>query len=156
MTGYNRVAMKPDEIKTALRQPIGTPPIRELAKGKEEVVIIVDDTTRGTKSATIVPFVLEELAEAGITDEHIRFIIGYGMHGALDREHMVKKLGEEVVARFPVYNHNPFAGCSFVGTTSTYKTDVYLNDEVLGCDLKIAIGSVVPHSMSGFSGGGKI
>ncbi len=156
MAGYNRPALKPDEIRARILKPIDSPRIRDLAKNKHEVVILVDDTTRGTKSSPIVPFVLEELAEAGIALEHIRFIIGYGMHGALDREHMVKKLGEEVVARFPVYNHNPFAACSYVGTTSTYKTDVYLNEEVLGCDLRIALGAIVPHSMSGFSGGGKI
>jgi nickel-dependent lactate racemase len=43
-----------------------------------------------------------------------------------------------------------------VGATSTYKTKIYVNEEVMGCDLKIAIGTVIPHSMSGFSGGGKI
>jgi len=72
------------------------------------------------------------------------------------RQHFVKKLGEEVVARFPAYNHNPFGNCTYVGTTSTYKTRVYVNEEVMKCDLKIAISSVVPHPMSGFGGGGKI
>ncbi|MEE8353804.1 MAG: lactate racemase domain-containing protein, partial [Dehalococcoidales bacterium] len=31
-----------------------------------------------------------------------------------------------------------------------------VNEEVMKCDLKIAIGSVVPHPMNGFGGGGKI
>jgi len=156
MAGYNRPAMKPDEIKTSISNPIGTPPIRELAKGKKEVVIIFDDTTRVTRAAKIVPFVLEELAAAGIPDNRIRFIVALGCHGALDRLDFVKKLGEEVVARFPVYNHNPFANCTYVGTTATYKTKVYVNEEVMGCDFKIAIGSVAPHGGAGFGGGGKI
>lgn len=156
MAGYDRPALKQEEIRSRINNPIDSPRIRDLARNKKEAVIIVDDITRGTKTSHIAPFVLEELAEAGFTDEHIRFIIGFGMHGAMDREDMVKKLGAEIVARFPVYNHNPFAGCSYVGTTSTYKTDVYVNDEVLDCDLRIAIGTIVPHSMSGFSGGGKI
>ncbi len=156
MAGYNRPAMKPDDIKASISNPIGIPPIRELAKGKKEVVIIFDDMTRVTRVAKIVPFVLEELAAAGIPDDRIRFIAALGLHGALDRLDFVKKLGEEVVARFPVYNHNPFANCTYVGTTSTYKTKVYVNEEVMGCDLKIAISSVVPHPMGGFGGGGKI
>ena len=156
MAGYNRPAMKPDEIKTSISNPIGIPPIRELAKGKKEVVIIFDDMTRVTRVAKIVPSVLEELAAAGIPDNRIRFIVALGCHGALDRLDFVKKLGEEVVARFPVYNHNPFANCTYVGTTSTYKTKVYVNEEVMGCDLKIAISSVVPHGGAGFGGGGKI
>ncbi len=156
MAGYNRPAMKPDEIKASIRNPIGIPPIRELAKGKQEVVIIFDDMTRVTRTAEIVPFVLEELAAAGIPDNRIRFVVGFGMHGAMDRLGFIKKLGEEVVARFPVYNHNPHANCTYVGTTSAYKTKVYINEEVMGCDLKIAIGSVVPHPGAGFGGGGKI
>jgi len=156
MAGYNRPAMKPDEIKASISNPIGIPPIRELAKGKKEVVIIFDDMTRVTRVAKIVPFVLEELAAAGIPDNRIRFIVALGLHGALDRLDFVKKLGEEVVARFPVYNHNPFANCTYVGTTAAYKTKVYVNEVVMGCDLKIAINEVIPHPLGGFGGGGKI
>ena len=156
MAGYNRPAMKPDEIKAAITNPIGTAPIRELARGKNEVVIIFDDMTRVTRAAEIVPFVLEELAQAGIPDNKIRFICALGCHGIHNRLDFAKKLGEEIVARFPVYNHNPFAHCTYVGTTNTYGTEVYVNEEVMKCDLKIAIGSVVPHPMSGFGGGGKI
>ncbi len=156
MAGYNRPAMKANEIKASISNPIGIPPIKELAKGKKEVVIIFDDMTRVTRAAKIVPFVLEELAEAGIPDNRIRFIVALGLHSTMWRQHFVKKLGEEVVSRFPVYNHNPFGNCTYVGTTSTYKTRVYANEEVMKCDLKIAIGSVVPHPMNGFGGGGKI
>lgn len=156
MAGYNRSALTPDEIKAAISKPIGIPPIRELAKGKKEVVIIFDDMTRVTRVAEIVPFVLEELAEAGIPDSSIRFIMALGCHGAKDRRDFVKKLGEDALARFPVYNHNPFGNCTYVGTTATFETKVYVNEEVMKCDLKIAIGSVVPHPTSGFGGGGKI
>jgi len=156
MAGHNRPAMSPGEIKAAISNPIGTPPIRELAKGRQKVAIIFDDMTRVTRVANIVPFVLEELAEAGVPDDRIQFICALGCHGALDRLDFVKKLGEEVVARFPVYNHNPFGNCTYVGTTKTFGTKVYVNEEVMKCDLKIAIGSVVPHPMSGFGGGGKI
>lgn len=156
MAGYNSPAMKPAEIKASITKPIGISPIRELAKGKREVVIIFDDITRVTRAAKIVPFVLKELAEAGIPDNKIRFIAALGLHSTMWRQHFVKKLGADIVARFCVYNHNPFGNCTYVGTTNTYKTKVYANEEVMKCDLKIAIGSVVPHSMSGFSGGGKI
>jgi len=156
MAGHNRPAMKPDEVKASLTNLIGTAPIRELAKGKNEVVIIFDDMSRITRVAEIAPFVLEELAQAGIPDNKIRFICALGCHGAPNRLDWVKKLGEEIVARFPVYNHNPFANCTYVGTTNTYGTEVYINEEVMKCDLKIAISSTVPHPMSGFGGGGKI
>ena len=156
MTGYNRPALTADEIKASVSSPIGMPPLRELAKGKKEVAIIFDDMTRATRVAQIVPFVLEGLAQAGIPDNRIRFIAALGVHGAMNRIDFVKKLGEEILARFPVFNHNAFDNCTYVGSTSTYKTKVYLNQEVMNCDLKIAIGEVVPHPMNGFGGGGKM
>ncbi len=153
--GSGKPAMKPKEIGKAIAKPIGSPPIRELARGKKEVVIIFDDMTRATRVYDIVPFVLEELAVAGVPDSSIQFICATGSHMAWDRTLLEKKLGREVLTRFPVYNHNPFNKCTYAGTTS-YGTAVYANGEVMKCDFKIAIGSVVPHPNSGFGGGGKI
>jgi len=153
--GYDQPAMKPEEIRQAIFNPIGSPPIRELARGKSEVVIIFDDMTRVTRTYEIVPFILEELAIAGIPDRSIQFICAGGAHMAWDRTWFERKLGREVLSRFPVYNHNPFNNCTYVGTTS-YGTRVCINWEVAKCDLKIAIGSVVPHIRTGFGGGGKI
>ncbi len=153
--GYDRPPMRPEEIRAAIASPIGSPPIRELARGKKEVVIIFDDMTRVTRIYDMVPFVLAELAEAGIPDSSIQFICAVGSHMAWDRTLLEKKLGREVLARFPVYNHNPFNKCIYVGTTS-YGTAVHASGEVMKCDLKLAIGSVVAHPNTGFGGGGKI
>ena len=156
MAGWDRPALNPHEIKAAISAPIGIPPIRELARGKHKVVIIFDDMTRVTRTAGIVPSVLRELAEAGIGDEQIRFVCALGCHGAHNRLDFVKKLGSSVLARFPVYNHNPFDRCVYVGTTRSYKTKLYINAEVMQCDFKIALGLVAPHPATGFGGGGKI
>ncbi len=155
MAGYNRPHLKPAEIKEAIANPIGMPPLKEYARGRKEVVIIFDDMARVTRVAEIVPHVLEELAAAGIPDSRIRFIAALGSHGAMNRLDFVKKLGEDTLSRFPVYNHDPFANCVYVGTT-TGGTRVLINAEVMKCDLKIGIGSIVPHIMTGFGGGGKM
>lgn len=155
MAGYNSPALKPAEIKHAITNPIGMLPIRELAQGKKEVVILFDDMSRVTRVAQIVPHLLKELASAGIPDNRIRFIAALGCHGAMDRFDFVKKLGKETLSRFAVYNHNPFGNCIDIGTTS-YGTRVFINAEVMKCDLKIGIGSIVPHIMAGFGGGAKI
>jgi len=155
MAGYNRPAMTDDQIKAAITHPIGAPRIRDLARGKNEVVIIFDDIHRVTRVARMVPFVLEELAEAGISDSRIRFIGAIGTHAPMDRSDFAKKLGEAVLARFPFYNHNPFFNCTYVGTTSR-GTKVSLNTEFMQCDFKIAISSTIPHIFVVFSGGSKI
>jgi nickel-dependent lactate racemase len=155
MAGCDRPPLNDDEIREAVADTIGTPPIRELAKGKKEVVILFDDLARPTRAAKIVPFVLEELASAGISDDRIRFVAAYGAHGPMHRSGLVKKLGEDVVARFPVYNHNIYENCTYVGTTSR-GTKVSLNAEVTHCDFKVAINVTCPHHLVGFSGGAKM
>ena len=154
MAGAQRPAMTKDEIRASILQPMETSRIRELARGKREIVILFDDMARVTRVAPIVPFILEELAEAGIPDHRIRFIATTGAHGAMNRMDFAKKLGEEILRRFPVYNHHPFDRCTYVGRTS-YGTEVFINAEVMQCDFKIAIGCATPHLFTVFSGGGK-
>jgi nickel-dependent lactate racemase len=155
MAGCNRPALDDNAIRDIITHPIESSPLRELAADRHEVVIIFDDTTRVTRTARIMPYILEELAEAGIPDDHIRFIAATGAHAPMDRNGFVKKLGESIVARFPVYNHNAYENCAYAGTTS-HGTKVYVNAEFLHCDLKISVSSVTPHLFSVYSGGGKM
>jgi nickel-dependent lactate racemase len=156
MTGAYQPAMNIEQIRAAMDNPIDTKPIKELARGKNQIVILFDDLSRVTRTYDFIPLILEELAEAGIKDQNIRFICATGCHGALTRIDFVKKLGEAVLGRFPVYNHNPFGNCIPVGKTKTFGTEISLNEEVIKCDLKIGISGTVPHAMTGFGGGGKI
>jgi len=155
MRGHHRPPLSEQGFREAFANPIGTKPIRELARGKSEVAILFDDMSRPTRVAEIVPYVLEELGAAGIRDDSVRFIAALGTHGALTRVDFAKKLGEAVLSRFPVYNHNPYENCTFVGNTSR-GTPLAINSEFMGCDLKIGIGSILPHPLTGFNGGGKI
>ncbi len=148
-------SMTPEQIKAAIHNPIGTKPLREMAGEAEEAVIIFDDMTRPTKTHQYAPVILETLRGAGVPQDNIRFIIAAGTHGTFGRMDFVKKLGEEIVGEYPVYNHNPYEMLVNLGETS-YGTPVWLNEEVSKCDLKIAIGTVLFHRLTGFSGGGKI
>jgi len=155
MRGYKGKPIGREEVLKALRNPIGSKPLRKLAEGREEVVIVFDDHTRPTRAGFIAHIVLEELKVAGIGDEHVRFIAATGAHGAMDRMDFARKLGEEILEGYPVYNHNPFHGCENIGETSR-GTPIEVNGEYLSCDLRIAIGCIVPHPMFGFGGGAKI
>jgi nickel-dependent lactate racemase len=155
MEGYDKPLANDTAIKKALREPIGTKPLGKLAEKKKEVVIVVDDMTRPTRAYQILPHLLQELKKAGISDDHIRFIMGQGTHGAWYRYDFAKKIGEENVDKYPVYNHSPFNNCVTVGKTSR-GTPVEVNAEYCSCDLRIGIGVVVPHPMVGYGGGAKI
>ena len=155
MRGHDAPPLSEDGIRKAFRIPIGTRTIKELAKGKREVAILFDDMSRATPSAVMIPYVLEELAAAGIADDNIRFIAAIGAHGSMNGIDFRKKLGDEVMGRFLVYNHNPYENCTPLGTSSQ-GIPISINSEVMSCDLKIGIGSIVPHPFTGFGGGGKI
>ena len=154
MAGHDAPKLTDLEIQAAFLNPIGTPRISHMARGRKEVVIIFDDLSRPTKVAELVPYVLQELKEGGIKDETIRFIASVGAHGAMKLMDFVKKLGSDIVQRFPVYNHNPFQNCTYLGDTSR-GTPVSINSEVMSCDLRIAVGSILPHPVAGFGGGAK-
>jgi len=154
MKGHNARRLADSEIQKAFANPIGTKTIRELAEGKKEVAILFDDMSRATPSAMLIPYVLKELTAAGIAEDNIRFIAALGAHGAMNGVDFRKKLGDEVMGRFLVYNHNPYENCTPLGITKL-GTPVAINSEFMACDLKIGIGSIVPHPF-GFGGGSKI
>lgn len=155
MYGHVAPKLSPEGFRKAFADPIGCRPIRDLAQGKKNVVILFDDMSRPTKVSEIVPFVLEELATAGVDEGNIQFICALGTHGPLTAHDFAKKLGEDVIARFNVYNHNIYENCTYIGTTNR-GTPVSLNTEFVNADFKIGIGAIIPHINMGFSGGGKI
>jgi nickel-dependent lactate racemase len=73
----------------------------------------------------------------------------------MDGVSLRKKLGDDVMERFLVYNHNPYENCTPLGKTS-FGTPVEINAEFMECDLRIGIGCIVPHRRAGFGGGAKI
>ncbi|MBW1878788.1 MAG: DUF2088 domain-containing protein [Deltaproteobacteria bacterium] len=155
MHGAKRPGMTPEQMAAAINDPIGTRPIRELAKGKKKAVILFDDMTRPTRVDQIAPLVVEELLAGGIAEDAISFVCALGTHGALTQNELRKKVGVEILERFRVYNHNCYEHCVEVGTTSR-GTRLLINREVMSADLKIGIGCVTAHANTGFSGGGKI
>ncbi len=144
-----------ERFEAAFEKPIGTQKIREAARGKQEIGILFDDISRGTRLYEIVPYVLDELKQAGIKNDQIRFICSLGTHGAHTRIDFEKKLGKEVVETYPVFNHNAYENCTFLGNTSR-NTEVHVNTELMKCDFKIGLGCIVPHPFNGYGGGGKI
>jgi nickel-dependent lactate racemase len=155
MRGADRPPLTAAQIEEAILNPIGTPRLRELAKGKKRAVIIFDDMTRPTRVCELAPVLLNELTAGGIEEEDIVFVCALGTHGALTQNEFRKKLGPEIIERFRVFNHNIYENCVEVGTTSR-GTRLLVNREVMEADLKVAIGCVTAHAQVGFSGGGKI
>jgi nickel-dependent lactate racemase len=144
-----------DAIVAAVRTPIGTSPLRELARGKRAPCIVIDDLSRPTLGHRLLPVLLDELAAAGIPPRDVLVLVGVANHRPLVRADLAKKLGERVLSTCRVRNHFSWAGCTRVGTTSR-GTPIEVNDLFLAADLRILVGSIVPHPVAGFSGGAKM
>jgi nickel-dependent lactate racemase len=144
------------QIEQAFAEPIGTRRISELAKGKKSAAIIVDDLSRPTPAATVVPFLLRELASAGVPKSEIRFVVGGGSHRPLTDEEVAKKIGADVAAAYEATNHDFMGGDLRALGSLDNGMPIYLNRVVADADFKICLGGIYPHGSVGFGGGAKL
>ncbi len=154
MPGHDAPGVTDDQILTALREPVGTQPLADLAAGKKTVCITFDDLTRPTPMSRVVPSVLAELRRAGIKDENIIFQGSFGSHSAMYQQDMAAKLGSDIVANYACWNYDPFHGNTEVGTTPE-GNKVELNSRFVNADLKICLHGIKKHGLAGYGGGGK-
>ena len=82
-------------VRESLENPIGTPRLCELARGKQNIVIIASDHTRPVPSKIIAPLMLEEIRK-GNPNADITFLISTGCHRGTTREELKEKFGEEI------------------------------------------------------------
>jgi len=143
------------EIKHALSSPIETPPISDLAKGKNNAVIVVEDISRPINWRSVLNLIIKELEKANITKDKITLILALGAHRPMNRNDCLKKLGPEIVNEINIENHHPYENLVFLGKSSQ-GTPIHINKTYYNADLKIACGTVVPHPLAGFGGGAKI
>ncbi|MGA3118359.1 MAG: lactate racemase domain-containing protein [Syntrophobacteraceae bacterium] len=153
--GFNKPCLSPEQIRRKIESPIAGPTLYELAKEKKQAVIVFDDMTRPTPVKNIAPFVLDILHNSGMKRDQIRFLWALGSHGAYDMINARKKLGDEIVENYTVYNHDPFQNTVHIGRTPT-GVDLWFNREFMNCDLKIGIGCITAHVHVGFGGGAKL
>ncbi|MCS7225125.1 MAG: lactate racemase domain-containing protein [Armatimonadetes bacterium] len=144
-----------DGIAQAFARPIGTGLLRDLARGCRTAVIVVDDLTRPTPAFRLLPFVVRELLAGGLSQDRIRILLGVAAHHPMNRHQIIRKLGRAAIKDFWIQNHNPYENLENLGTTSL-GTPVWINRQFLRADIKIAIGSLLPHGHSGFGGGSKL
>jgi nickel-dependent lactate racemase len=142
-------------LAAALAQPIGSPRLRELARGKDSAVIVTADATRAVPSRALLPAVVAELNAAGIPDGRIALLIGTGAHRPLAREELLQLLGAEWVQRLRVANHDPRAGDLVRVGITPRGNEVLVNHLVAEAGVRVAFGQVEPHEFAGYTGGRK-
>jgi len=142
------------QVQESFEKTIGTKRISELARGKKDAVILVDDLTRPTPAHRVLPYVLQELDRAGIEPDDVEIIMALGAHRPMMREDLDKKLGKEVAAAYGIFNHSIYDYLRHLGVTKR-GTPVHLNESFANASFKVAIGGVIPHLYAGYGGGAK-
>ena len=144
-----------EDIREAIRSPIGCPPLAELARGRRSACVVVDDLARPTLAAGILPFVLRELEEAGIAKGTVAIVVATGSHARLGERQLKWKVGPETFAEYRVECHDCRNGLAATGIEYGDRK-LRINRTFFEAEVKIAIGSVLPHSFAGYSGGAKL
>lgn len=152
---YKAPKSEAELVADALANPIGSPKLSELAKGKKNCVIISSDHTRPVPSHIIMPQLLAELRK-GNPDIDITILIATGMHRATTKEELIAKYGKEIAEheKFVIHVSRNDGDMVSVGTLPS-GGDCRINKVAANADLLISEGFIEPHFFAGMSGGRK-
>ncbi|MBW1942297.1 MAG: nickel-dependent lactate racemase [Deltaproteobacteria bacterium] len=141
-------------LRKALKEPIGSKPLQDLLSPEARVGVIFSDITRPAPNHLIVPAVLEVLSH--VPGENITLFNALGTHRENTDDELRGMLGDGVVDEYRIVQNDAFDNATQVqlGTTGRGH-DVWMNRELMSCDVKILTGFIEPHFFAGFSGGGK-
>ena len=142
-------------IESAFENPVGTATIEDLARGKRRVSIAVEDLSRPTPTARLIQPLIRRLEKAGVGLDDVRVVMAVGTHIPMLKEAILKKLGQAAVDRLDVHNNYPYDNVVDLGV-SDRGTPVRICRHFADSDLRIGIGTVIPHGAPGFSGGAKV
>jgi nickel-dependent lactate racemase len=145
------------ELARLLAQPNGTPPLSELAAGRNDACIVICDITRPVPNQMILEPLLATLAAAGIPRDKITILVATGLHRPSTPDEIVEMVGAEIAARYQVVDHHgqQINEHTYLGM-SPRGVPIWIDSRYVRADLKITIGLIEPHLMAGFSGGRKL
>ena len=144
-------------LEQALDSPVGTAKLEQLVGTGAKVAIVVDDPSRWTPVREALPLVLQRLRAAGVDREDITISVGVGRHHAVDAGAMRQRLGDSIAAHYRCHSPPVDDLSAYVDLGSTPQgVPVRIFRPVAEANLRILIGSVLPHLQAGFGGGYKL
>ncbi|NMC05906.1 MAG: nickel-dependent lactate racemase, partial [Candidatus Lokiarchaeota archaeon] len=140
-------------LQEAVEKPIGNvKPLQELVKGKQSIVVVVDDYTRDfPRDAVLIPF-FDLLVEMGVDKKKVTIIIGTATHKAPTPEQLEQILGKKIIKDYTVVVHDAEAKDLVDLGKTTRGTPVRVNKLYHDADCKILLTDVTFHYHAGFGG----
>ena len=141
-------------VRRALENPIGSPPLHELAARAERVLLITSDHTRPVPSHITIPAMLREIRR-GNPRAQVKILVATGLHRQTTRRELEEKLTPEVAAGEEIVIHDARTPDLSEKGTLPSGAPLAVNPLVDWADLIAADGFIEPHFFAGFSGGRK-
>jgi len=139
-------------VKNAFSHPLQSPPLTELARSGDNVVIVVDDHTRPCPSKQLLPFVLNELKKAHVSASDITILIATGTHTPPSHEQLIELLGKNIVQQYTVVsNDNQNSSYVSIGTSS-FGHNISIHKLYVEADVKIILSDIEYHYFAGYGG----
>lgn len=142
-------------VRAALDRPVEGPSLRELVPNGARVAIAVCDATRPQPRKPMLAAVAQVL-DGIVRPEDVVVLIATGTHGSSSAEQRREMLGDDVLGRWRVVDHDSRDAASLRDIGVIAGVPVALNREWLDADVRITTGFVEPHFFAGFSGGPKM
>ena len=143
-------------LRAALEAPIGARPLRELARGRRDAVIVISDRTRPVPNALLVPPILDALREGGLPADRVTLQVATGLHRPCLPAELDEMLGPSLARSLRIVQHDARDRDAHADLgPSRSGLPVLIDRFFLERDLRIATGLIEPHLMAGYSGGRK-
>jgi nickel-dependent lactate racemase len=144
-------------LEAALKNPIGSRPLAELAQGKKTACILICDVTRPVPNKLLLPAILRTIEAAGVPRSGITILNATGLHRPNEGDEMIELIGEEIARNYRFENHHgkELSEHEYLGTTPR-GVPAWIDSRYTRAELKITTGLIEPHLMAGYSGGRKL
>lgn len=141
----------------ALDKPEGAARLEEQISPGARVLLLVDDITRQTPAARLLPAILGRIEGRGVPKQNISILIAAGTHARMSKGELEKKLGPAALSGYSVQLHHwrEEGKLREIGATED-GTPIRVNRMLGEADFVIGVGQIVPHRVMGFTGGATI
>ena len=147
----------PAALRAALDGPAGGSDRAAVVRPGATVAIVVDDPSRWTPVGAALPVLLDRLRGLGVATDAITISVGVGRHHAVGPEAMARRVGAEVAATYRCFSPpvDDLSEYDDLGPTAD-GVPVRVFRPVARADVRVLVGSVLPHMQAGFGGGTKL
>ncbi len=145
-------------LRFGLSDPVGCRPLADEVKGIESICIAICDITRPVPHGVVLPVLVREVIDAGVSPASITLLVATGLHRPNEGEELRELIGSDwVLETVRIANHFAKNDEDHVDLGTTPRgIPVKIDTRFVNAQVRIVVGLIEPHFMAGYSGGRKV